>query len=176
MARTFRSRAAWPRIDGLVLVARHERARHDAQRMNLRQAVRDRVGQAVAQVIRIRTAAAVHERQHRNRVNRAAGSFARATCARRSGLQRAGQGQPPRRRYRSCAAARCRWRARHRNSAAARLCQLARRGPDDDPARAGASGGTASSSTGARLEVRARSASMSRCTRLRFARTSAALW
>ena len=62
-----------PRIDVLVLVAHHERARHDAQRVNLRQAVRDRVGQAVAQVIRIRTAAAVHERQHRNRVNRAAG-------------------------------------------------------------------------------------------------------
>ena len=165
------------RIDGLVFVAHHECARHDAQRVNLRQAVCDGIGKAVAQIIRIRTAAAVHERQHRNRVNRSA----RLSREPHAPADHACHEQDEDNRRDNDAGL----VPLHDADGERGVGTLLRRGgaswpacpaPMTNLAREEAAGGKASSSTGARLDVRARSVSMSRCTRLRFARTSAALW
>ena len=62
--------AGLARIDVLASIFRGERAWDYAKTADLRQAVGQRLGNAVAQIIGVRRTARVDERQHRDRVNR----------------------------------------------------------------------------------------------------------
>jgi hypothetical protein len=64
-----RTTADLPRRQALPAILEHRAARHDAQAREPRERVDEILGDAVAQEVRFRVAALVHERQHRERVD-----------------------------------------------------------------------------------------------------------